>query len=461
VVDRNKVMNRKVFESAESASPVLTRLIAGVLSGHPETVFNFSWLEKIGLALLNRLPVAVARAVVSQQFRWTALPPHKAEKLQVEQLIAARLADYDGVGGQFDTILVGSAMGGATAHLAAVLGAPFLPQPFILGLRGGSPGDEVLPHLELTSHVAERILDRNSEVMAIGHFDPIHDGWLTRVVSHLRLKLIDLPRGYRSFLQDKLKPGGTIVYLDCAARWLQYRLGSRQVYQIGGWGGISSQEFIEGSERIDRALAESGSKHRGGWGIPNREPVEGPESEWGSEPGFDQALEVFAREQGYGFERISFDDPQGFSRLAFLAHEELYRRQGREVEGVVVETFTQYDPQLVLSSGLLPLWLIFNTTDSREFLETQSQFFPRSKPVFFSGLVTLSRTPDMVPWEGWAQALEHFSWTSVGARPSRYPEDLISLWRWSERLRDLAPPSKTAKHSTLPLSALLDLIPQV
>ena len=461
MVDGNKAVSRKAFESAESASPVLTRLIAGVLSGQPETVFNFNAVEKIGLALLNRLPVSVARAVVRQQFRWTALPPREAEKLQVEQLIAARLADYDGVDGQFDAILAGSAMGGATAHLAAVLGVPFLPQPFILGLRGGSPEDEVPPHLALTSRVAERILERNPEVSAIGHFDPIHDGWLTRVVSHLRLKLIDLPRGYRDFLQNKLKPGGTIVYLDCAARWLQYRLGSRQVYQIGGWGGISPQEFIEGSERIDRALAESGSKHRGGWGLPGLEPAEEPESEWGSEPGLDRALEVFALEQGYNFERITFEDPQGFSRLAFLAHEELYRQQGREVEGVVVETFTQYDPQLVLSAGLLPLWLIFNTTDSREFLETQSQFFPRGKPVYFSGLVTLSRTPDMVPWEAWAQALDQFSWTSIGARPSRYPEDLISLWRWSERLRDFAPPSEAANPFTLPLSALLDLIPQV
>ncbi|HUS85232.1 MAG TPA: hypothetical protein VMX56_08795 [Anaerolineales bacterium] len=461
MVDRVKAINRKAFESAESASPVLTRLIAGVLSGNPETVFNFNDFEKVGLTLLNRLPVSIARALIRLQFRWTALSPRDAENLLVEQLIAQRLADYDGIDGTFHTILIGSAMGGATAHLAAVLGVPFLPQPFILGLRGGSPEDEVLPHLTLTSRVAERILDRNPELMAIGHFDPIHDGWLTRVVSHLRLKLIDLPRGYREFLGNKLKPGGTIVYLDCDARWLHYRLGSRQVYQIGGWGGISPGEFIEGSERIDRALAESGSKHRGGWGIPDQEPVEGPESEWGSEPGLDQALEVFAREQGYGFERITFEDPHGFSRLAFLAHEELYRRQGREAEGVVVETFTQYDPQLVLSAGLLPLWLIFNTTDSREFLETQSRFFPRGKPVYFSGLVTLSRTPDMVPWEGWAQALEGFSWTSIGARPSRYPEDLISLWRWTERLRDLAPPSKTSKASTLPLSALLELIPQV
>ena len=461
MAEREKETSRKTFESAESASPVLTRLIAGVLSGKPERVFNFNELEKIGLALLNRFPVSFARAAVRMQFRWTALPPREAETLKVDQLVAERLADYDEVEGTFDSILIGGAMGGATAHLAAVLGAPFLPQPFILGLRGGSPDDEVLPHLALTSQVAQTILDRNPEVMAIGHFDPIHDGWLTREVSHLRLKLIDLPRGYRAFIQKRLKPGGTIVYLDCAARWLRYEIGPRHVYQIGGWGGISPQEFIEGSKRIDGALALSGSKHIGGWALPDQQSVEGPESEWGNEPGLDESLKVFSREQGYGFERITFGDPQGFSRLAFLAHEELYRRQGREAQGVLVETFTQYDPQLVLSSDLLPLWLIFNTTDSREFLETQRQFFPQEKPVYFSGLVTLSRTPDMVPWEEWAQALGGFSWTSIGARPSRYPEDLVSLWQWSDRLRDLAPPFGVEKPPTLPLSALLDLLPLV
>ena len=57
MVDWNKAMNRKVFESAESASPVLTRLIAGVLSGHPETVFNYNkffpmLFDKIGKFLV-------------------------------------------------------------------------------------------------------------------------------------------------------------------------------------------------------------------------------------------------------------------------------------------------------------------------------------------------------------------------------------------------------------------------
>jgi hypothetical protein len=112
--------------------------------------------------------------------------------------------------------------------------------------------------------VAREVLERNPNIKAIAHFDPIHDGWLTRTISHLRLKLIDLPVAYQGFIRKFLAPGGTILYLDCSAHWLQFHLSDRFSVQVGGWGGIPSEEFISGSERIDRFLEAAGSTHRGG-----------------------------------------------------------------------------------------------------------------------------------------------------------------------------------------------------
>jgi hypothetical protein len=147
------------------------------------------------------------------------------------------------------------------------------------------------------------------------------------------------------------------------------------------------------------------------------------------------ALKRFAQAEGYRFERIIGRDPHSFSTLAFLAHQQFFASQATPPQGVVVETFTQYDPGLVLRAGLIPLWLIFNTTDSLDFLKSMTPEFPKDLPVFFSGLVTLSRTPDIVPWAEWAQVLSPFDMRNIGARPHRYPEDLVSLWAWSERLR--------------------------
>jgi hypothetical protein len=424
------------LESRESSSPIITRAVAAGLLDRTFEALNLPGWQKAGLTVLSAFPPAVARRVAQWDMVRSALDPAEADVLTVEQLVAERLADYRSLTGPFDVVVLGAALGGAAAHLALALNALFLPQPFILSFHGGSPTDAVSSHFEQSRALAGRILENNQDVMAIGHFDPIHDGWLTRKINHLRLKLIDLPQGYRDFLSRMLRPGGDILYLDCGAAWLQYELGPRYVYQIGGWGGIPAEEFLEGSARIDDILAARGSYHRGGWRVRGLEPCERPESEWGSEPGLGSALETFAAQNGFRFTRIRLPHPHDFSRLAYHAYIDLCGKNGIEPGGVVIETFTQYDPTTVLRGGLLPLWLIFNTDDSRAFLSSCRSSFPPSKPVFFSGLVTLSRTPDMVPWDGWVETLEGLDWINIGARPHRFPEDMMALWSWPARLRD-------------------------
>jgi hypothetical protein len=452
--------HKVIFESAESASPVIPRLVAGVLRGVHEQVFNFAPWEKLGMQALNLLPASVARRIVRFQFGLTALAPQRARLLDVEDLVAQRLQDYHDLEGRYPVIVLGSALAGATAHIAALLGGPYLPQPFILGVKGGSPDESLEAHLALTSVVAVEILARNPNLKAISHFDPIHDGWLTRTVSHLRLKLIDLPVGYQQFLSAHLEPGGTILYLDCCAQWLQFPLSERFVVQAGGWGGIPAQEYVSGSDRIDQALAACGSSHRGGWGVAGSEPIWASESEWGSEPGLDRALQVFADQNGYFFQRIQFSHPHDFSYLALKAHEAMFQHQGMQINGVLVETFTQYDPFLVLQAGLLPLWLIFNTSDSLEFLKETLESIPDDLPIFFSGLATLSRTPDMVAWEAWASVFEGRRWENIGAGPRRYPEDLVALFRWGERLKTHLKLDPTRPLPRLALPDFLKLLPE-
>ena len=74
-----------------------------------------------------------------------------------------------------------------------------------------------------------------------------------------------------------------------------------------------------------------------------------------------------------------------------------------------------------------PMWLIFNSHDSLRILRKASADFPKELPVCFSNLVTLSRTPDMAPYDDWAHAFEGFNWKNIGASEERYPEDLVSL----------------------------------
>jgi hypothetical protein len=447
----------RVMESSESASPTITRLVGAWIRGEPEQAFPLSLFERSGLRILEGLPLPLIRRLAAWRVTRAAHTLERLHTLQTDDLVSRRLLDYAGIERQFQAVIVGSALGGAAAHLAALLGAPFLPQPFILGAAGGTPDDELSSYLGQVVPLAEGILKRNEELAAVAHFDPIHDGWLTPYLAHLRLKLIRLPAAYRLFISKHLKPGGTIVYLDCRARWLQYELGDRLSLQVGGWGGIPAQEFISGSERIDRFLAERGSAHRGGWRLEGQHPVQAFESEWGSVNGLDKELEAFAQDAGFRFEALRFVHPHDYSTLAYQAHLQQLMQHGVEPKGVLIEMFTQYAPGTVLRHDLLPLWLVFNTQDSRAYLEQARTWFPTGVPVYLSALVTLSRTPDMVPFRAWAQALDGLDWLSVGARPDRYPEDLRALVGWLSTLEQALPPPRKNTPTPMKVEGLVEL----
>jgi hypothetical protein len=211
-------------------------------------------------------------------------------------------------------------------------------------------------------------------------------------------------------------------------------VGPRSVFQVGGWGGISAEEFLEGSARIREYAPHAGLKISD-WKLSGYPLERGPESEWGSEPGLAEALESFCQLEGYRFVRIPMPHPNDFSRLAFSSALKLLEKEKRQPAGVLVEMFSQFDANSARQAGLLPLWLIFNTADSLQYLKDMLPRFPEGKPVFFSPLATFSLTPDMVSLEEWDRALSGIKWINIGARPSHYPSDARALVKWVEPLR--------------------------
>jgi hypothetical protein len=165
-------------------------------------------------------------------------------------------------------------------------------------------------------------------------------------------------------------------------------------------------------------------------------PLEvGPESECGSEPGMAEALGEFCASEGYKYVHIRLPHPNDFSKLAFNTALYLLNKNHQEPAGVVREMFTQFDSQAAIRSGLLPLWLIYNTKDSLAFLKEMRTRFPPNKPVFFSLLSTFSITPDLVPWVDWESALGSLDWIKIGTSPDYYPADAKVIVKWADPLR--------------------------
>jgi hypothetical protein len=422
------------LESPESSSPIVTRAVAAGLQAHYTHTYQFPAWQRLGLWLLGALPQVFARFVISRFELVSGLAPEEVAGLDTAALTSERLADYAGLTGQFPAITIGSALGGASAHLALLVGGPFLPQAFVTTLRGGSVDGDVQAYFNRSASLALDLAIRNPDLMTIQHYDPIHDEWMTRYVNHLRLKLVSLPRSYIDFIHQHLQPGGAVCFLDCQASWLRYRLGERSVFQVGGWGDISAREFLEGSLRI-RQFGERVGLRRLDWRLPDLPLESGPESEWGTEAGLGDALQAFCAREGYQFIPISLPAPHDFSRLAFMAVRQALHRQDRQPAGVLVEMFSQFDATSILWAGLLPLWLVFNTLDSLEFLKEMIPEFPPGLPVFFSPLSTFTHTPDLVPWSAWEQALYGLDWHNIGARASHYPADARALVNWQAPLQ--------------------------
>jgi hypothetical protein len=143
--------------------------------------------------------------------------------------------------------------------------------------------------------------------------------------------------------------------------------------------------------------------------------------------------------------------------LAFAAAKSLVEKEGRTPSGVLIEMFTQFDATASRLAGLLPLWLVFNTPDSLEFLQDMRAKFPQDKPIFFSPLATFSMTPDLVPWKEWEAALAGMHWTNIGTRPSHYPADARALVKWVEPLRDWVRKNHMPIHTHLSADELRSL----
>jgi hypothetical protein len=444
------------LESPESSSPIVTRSVAAGLQNQYFEPYQFAGWQRTALRLLGKLPQGVGRATISRFESYSGLSPAAVAGLSVDSLVAERIQDYRELNGLFRAITLGSALGGASAHLSLATGGPFLPQAFVLTLRGGAKDGDIGTYFQHSSGLAKQIVHNNPGIMTIQHYDPIHDEWMTRYVNHLRIKLLELPPAYARFIERNLAPDGVVYYLDCAVNWLRYRIAEHSVFQVGGWGDISAQEFIEGSERIEKYCRQIGLQ-TSRWQLAGYPLETGPESEWGVEPGLGEAVQAFCERKGIRFAPIRLPDPHSFSRLAFRAQRFLLSKAGRQPGGTLIEMFSQFDPTAVKRGNLLPLWLVFNTLDSLDFLKSMTSEFPADRPVFFSPLATFTQTPDLAPWAGWESALQPFDWLNVGARPDHYPADASALVNWTSPLRAWVEQRADVLETTITADELLHL----
>jgi hypothetical protein len=428
----------RIREAPESSSAAVLQAVAASLADAWRPPQRTTSTQAKLAHLATRLPDALKRKLVSYAVRDIGLDPALAARVTSEGLARQALGVYNQVKGGigYPAILIGTPNGGV-AYLASLLQIPFLPSHFLLSFADHSNPDDIQGYARQGSAFLEPIITQNPDLLAVNHYDPLHDRFLVEHVNHIRLKLLDLPQVYRDFIREHLAPEGVVFFVDSHYAWSQYQLGERHFLQVGGLGGYNDQDFFHGNPEIDKWLATQKSRQHGGWNLDDQYPLlEQPESEWGGQPAFRDAVHHFCEAEPYQFFAINGAHPEDFSALAYTAYLWESRLHERTPRGILIESFSLLNPTAALRSDLLPLWLPFNCDDSLEYLARMISVFPSDAPLLLALLPGFTVTPDMPGAEAWQQvASRQGQVTWIGAEPRHYPIDPSALFDYLPELQ--------------------------
>lgn len=399
---------------------------------------------------VNLLPVALREQVYRLGSGGEAVPPGELHAVSAEAVARWMVEQYPRR--PYPAAIVGSSSG-ALAHLAAALGAPFLPQTFLLPVaQPRVHPDEPRHGLAAGLGPARLLLDANPDVALHHMHDPNQDRLSLARMTYFRVKRRRLGRAFTGFLTDTLPPGATLMVADCRLRWPVTRLDDRHVFQFGALGGIPAHEFHDGSARIAGYLRRYGSSRRR-WDPPPADD-EAPEAEWGLDSALLADLTALAEQQGWRLRRLTFDDPEDLSPLVADLHRWWYRRRGLPARRLLIESFVLLDPRLTLSSASVPYWSKFPVDASADavarYLDTTEPYDEIRLALFSHGTESVG----VAPIERWRALLDlaRLHGGFLGVEQTRFPRDFASFGRFHRQLGALRP--QVEPPSTLTVAEL-------
>lgn len=389
-----------------------------------------------GSALLadaaSHLPSRIRRRALTASAHLQGAPVSRVRNLTGEDLAAWTVSQYGP--GPFPAVFIGTCSG-AAVHLAASLGAPLIPQTFLVPVRARIDPDRPRAALAAGEALGRRMVENSPELSLCRMHDPSQDRAMITRFAYFRFKRLRLGPTLRSFLEERLADRGTIFVVDCSLTWPVTVLGPRHRFQFGALGGMPPQEYRRGSERLARHLAEQGSNVRR-WDSPTADG-EYPEAEWGYDPALTADILDFAAERGHAVRRITMREPEHLSPLVADFHRWRYRRRGQPADRLLVETYNQWEPYWALRLSAVPFWLQFTTRPSRDWLETQLRGTEPYRRIDINLFSNGLRSVGFVPVEEWQRlARDHAreSGGTIGVDEKAYPEDIGSTLRYRPAL---------------------------
>ncbi|MFB9359905.1 hypothetical protein [Actinoplanes nipponensis] len=398
-------------------------------------------LLRRGCEDLDRVPVLGRRGNLPGDLRGPALAYEDCAEAvplaQVDRVDAAAVAGWVTgryPAGPYPAVVLGSAHGSA-AHLAAALGAPWLPTGFTVRVPwpGGSVGDWPAA-MEWGAQLADLILAGNPGVTVRQVHDPAGRGPLCGATVTLHVRWQRLPAAYREFLHTGLRPGGTALTLRDTRTWPVLELTDRHSFQLGSPANGLRHEDQTVDNPSFRRLLESLGEDR--WSTPHLDTP--PRyAETAGEPELDSELRRFGADAARPVHRVLYPGPEVLSACVADLYREWLDSSGRDSDSCVVESGRLIDPWQVLTAGLVPYWC---ESAARPALDAAEWWLAGSRA--FAAVTALPDPPGTI-CDAYAGAAQWRALTTfAGQHPhlsrtalSRYPTLPLPISHASEVLR--------------------------
>lgn len=422
------------FDSATAMMRALSRFLANKdfpMLGRPSSF-------KAPLTLINRLGSRIRDRVYIAGGWLEAIPPEKISEVDLEQMSQWMVDHYPKR--RYPAIAIGSSNGAAT-HLWAALGIPWLPQTCLIPVRHrGIHPDEPRYALEAFRKPAETLLAYNPDLQLHHMHDANQDRLMIQTMGYFRVKRLRLGPVFERFLEEYLLPGGTIFLVECGLRWPVKKVADRYYFQHGAVGGLSPEEYNQGSQRVAEYLGRYGS-HRRQWDPPEPD-AHAPEAEWGFEPALRASVTKFAQQRGFAVRQLCFDNPEDLSPVVADLYRWWYKKRGILSSRLLVESFILMEPWWALRTGSIPFWMVFNKQGSANALEQYLQAAGPFDELFMMLFSHGTNSIGLVPISRWKQLLQRAQSPGafVGVDEQAYPQDFATFIRYHSEL------SKKIRH---------------
>ncbi|MFI0450238.1 hypothetical protein [Actinomadura sp. 6N118] len=422
------------FDSATGMLRALSRFLAGQdipLMGILPRPLETPLSALLGTA--NRLPRRLTEKAYAVSGWSEAVDPDRIDDVRSDALAEWVVGHYPSR--RYPIVFVGSA-DGALTHLAAALGAPWLPQTLLIPVRrhGGHP-DAPREGLRISQPAGHALLAANPDLVLHHMHDANQDRLMIAGMSYFRVKWRRLPPAYRRFLRQCLAPGGTLVISEGGLCWPTTRIAERYVFQHGALGGITAEQFRHGGHEVTGYLARNRSPYLH-WDAPEPDG-DSPEAEWGFESDLLPDLLDTAADAGLRALRLRFARPQDLSAPVADLYRDWYRQRAIAGSRLFVSCFLLLEPWWTLRTGSVPYWTPFNTEPARQellgYLDGSDPFDEIRLTLMSNGVAALGQAPIPAWRDVLARARRKGAFTGVDTRA--YPRDLACFVRMH---RDLA-----------------------